>query len=272
MVAQAPTRKAVILARGLGTRMRSADESAKLDEAQASVAATGLKAMIPIGRPFLDYVLSALADAGFTEVCIVIGPEHVRVREYYQKEANITRLRIAFAEQKQPLGTADAVLAAESFVAGESFIVINSDNYYPVRALELLRESAAPALIGFDQAALIERGNVPVTRVGRFGSIEVDDDGYLKRIAGAGPKTDRNKTVYASMNCWLFTPSIFRVCREVALSPRGELELPRAVQLSIEKYGERFRVIPLSEPVLDMSSRGDIASVAERLTSIGVSL
>ena len=51
-------RKAVILARGLGTRMRKADTGAALDSAQQAAADSGLKAMIPVGRPFLDYVLS----------------------------------------------------------------------------------------------------------------------------------------------------------------------------------------------------------------------
>ncbi len=36
-------------------------------------------ATISIGRPFLDYLLSPLADAGFAEICIVIGPEHAAV-------------------------------------------------------------------------------------------------------------------------------------------------------------------------------------------------
>lgn len=267
-----PTRKAVILARGLGTRMRSQDSSAKLDAAQTSVAETGLKAMIPIGRPFLDYVLSALADAGFTDVCLVIGPEHARVREYYEKEAEVRRLKIVVAEQPRPLGTADAVLAAEAFAGGDPFVVLNSDNYYPATALAALRRSTAPALVGFDRDTLIEEGNVQADRVGRFGALEIDDNGYLIRIATADPKISRTAPVYASMNCWLFTTSIFRACREVPVSPRGELELPKAVQLGIDKYGEKFRVIPMREAVLDMSSRGDIASVAARLTDIGVSL
>ncbi|HEY0527204.1 MAG TPA: nucleotidyltransferase family protein [Gemmatimonadaceae bacterium] len=262
----------MILARGLGTRMRSQDSGAKLDAAQATVAETGLKAMIPMGRPFLDYVLSALADAGYSEVCLVIGPEHARVREYYEKEANVTRLRIVLAEQARPLGTADAVLAAERFAGNDPFVVLNSDNYYPTTALAALRRSAPPALVGFDRDTLIERGNVPADRVGRFGALEIDNDGNLVRIATADPKMRRTESVYASMNCWLFTPTIFRACREVPLSPRGELELPRAVQLAVDKYGEKFRVIRMSEAVLDLSSRGDIASVAARLTATNVSL
>ena len=58
------TDKAVILARGLGTRMRKSDADAALDAKQAAAAETGIKALIPIDRPFLDYVLHVIAQAG----------------------------------------------------------------------------------------------------------------------------------------------------------------------------------------------------------------
>ena len=74
--------KAVILARGLGTRMRQEDPGAGLSQAQKEVARSGIKALIPLGRPFLDYVLSGLADAGYRRVCLVIGPEHEALRRY----------------------------------------------------------------------------------------------------------------------------------------------------------------------------------------------
>src|ERR671911_2338777 len=109
--------KAVILARGLGKRMRQADHDAAVDAHQAAVADQGMKAMIPIGRPFLDYVLSALADAGYTEACLVIGPEHDAIREYYERTAPPRRMRISFAIQAEPRGTADALLPAGT-VAG----------------------------------------------------------------------------------------------------------------------------------------------------------
>ena len=65
---------AVVLARGLGTRMRRDDPSVALDPTQAGLAAQGLKGMIPdaAGRPFLgltdgdleelDGVVSGLLD------------------------------------------------------------------------------------------------------------------------------------------------------------------------------------------------------------------
>ncbi|HUQ97883.1 MAG TPA: nucleotidyltransferase family protein [Gemmatimonadaceae bacterium] len=265
--------KAVILARGLGTRMRAASSDAELDESQARVADTGLKAMIPIGRPFLDYVLSALADAGFTSACIVIGPEHGQVREHYARSVQPRRIRIEFAEQQKPLGTADAVLAAEQFANGDAFIVLNSDNYYPLKALTALQLLGEPGLIGFEWTALVTQGNVPADRVRRFGMLDIDDRGYLLRILPAANDTGvSGRPVYASMNCWRFDPNIFDFCREVSVSPRGELELPRAVQLGIDGNRAKFRVVTLSQPVLDMSSRGDIAKVEERLRGTVVSL
>ncbi len=269
----ATTSRAVILARGLGTRMRKADDGAALDAAQSAAADRGVKGMIPIGRPFMDYLVSALADAGFTDVCLVIGPEHGLVRDHYERDAVPRRVRIHFAVQQQPLGTADAVLAAERFAGDESFVVINSDNYYPASALAELQRRTTPALIGFERETLVREGNVAREKVARFGALDVDDDGRLRRVlATPTPAMLDGRPLYASLNCWLFTPTIFRACREVPLSARGERELPQAVQLAIETLGMRFEVVRVSAAVLDMSSRGDIASVTAALREVRVEL
>src|SRR5690348_12293614 len=110
--------------------MRSADASAALSSEQLHAADTGIKAMIPIGRPFLDFVLSALADTGIESVCLVIGPEHSSIRDYYDSLA-LRRIQIHFAIQERPIGTANALLSARQFVADEPFLSLNSDNYYP---------------------------------------------------------------------------------------------------------------------------------------------
>ena len=117
------TTRAIVLTRGLGTRMQAPDPSAHLTPEQQRVADAGLKAMIPVnGRPFLDYILSSLADAGIRDVALVVGPEHDALRRYYQVDARPVRVRIGFVVQDQALGTANAVLAAERWVQGEPFI------------------------------------------------------------------------------------------------------------------------------------------------------
>lgn len=266
------TTKAVILARGLGSRMRKADDEAPLDPAQSAAADSGVKGMIPIGRPFMDFLISALADAGFTEVCLVIGPEHQTVRDYYQRDVTPVRVRITFAVQERPAGTADAVLSAEPFAGGAPFVVINSDNYYPVAALAELHRRCTPTLIAFDRGALVSMGNVAEANVARFGALEFDADGALRRIIATPQPPVAGETIYASLNCWLFTNEIFRACRAVTPSARGELELPQAVQLAIAKGWMRFEAVRLKAGVLDMSRRGDVASVAERLRGTRVEI
>jgi dTDP-glucose pyrophosphorylase len=266
--------KAVILARGLGTRMRRADGEARLDGEQSRAADAGVKALIPVGRPFLDYALSSLADAGFVEICLVIGPEHGAVRERYTRELTPGRLRFHFAIQEQPRGTADAVAAAAPFARDDEFLVVNGDNLYPVSVLRALRELPGPGVALFSGAALVRQGNVPAERLRAFSIGMVDGDGYLTDIiekpdtAALAPFAGDPPV---SMNCWRLPPAIFPACRDISPSARGELELPDAVRLAIAR-GARLAVVRSREGVLDLTQRGDIAAVAARVRDVAVRL
>lgn len=271
-----PTRKAVILARGLGTRMKRADTSPSLSEAQARVADAGMKGMIPIGRPFLDYVISALADAGIRDVCLVIGPEHDAVRAHYA--TGLSRVRVHFAVQQQPRGTADAVAAAEAFAGDDVVLVLNADNYYPVDAYRSLAALGRSGLVGFDAGALVALGNVPAERVRAFALITTTPGDPHALLASITEKPDEATWArlaphsLVSMNLWSFTPAIFAACRRVAPSPRGELELQDAVRIARDELGESFHVIPFAGGVLDLSSRGDIPAVGAALAGVDVQL
>ncbi|MBN1908471.1 MAG: NTP transferase domain-containing protein, partial [Pirellulales bacterium] len=199
--------KAVILARGLGTRMRKkSNNESSLDDQTSAVADTGVKALIPIDRPFLDYVLSALADAGYRRVCLVIGPEHDAIRDYYGREVDLERLSIDFAIQEEPRGTADAVAAAEAFSDGETFALLNSDNYYPVDALRALRAEPTSAVALFDWQSMISGSNLPESRLRSF-SVGQVENGRLTRILEKPDEATWNalpRPIWISMNCWQF--------------------------------------------------------------------
>jgi dTDP-glucose pyrophosphorylase len=265
----AENQKVVILARGLGTRMRKTDESAALNQDQKAAAGAGIKAMIPIGRPFLDYVLSGLADAGYCQVCLVIGPEHGVIRDYYTIQAPPKRVRISFAIQEKPLGTADAVLAAKEFAGDDLFLMINSDNYYPVPALQSIRLSDRPAAALFDRESLISENNED--RVLKFAVAALDNDGFIEHIyEKPSEETVRllGDPVYVSMNCWLFSPDIFHACRSIRPSARGELELTDAVQYAADSMKLRHKAMIFRGPVLDLSSQIDISAVAGKLRGV----
>lgn len=255
--------------------MRRADAGTSLADDQARIADMGVKAMIPIGRPFLDYVLSALADAGVRDACLVIGPEHDVVRRYYTQTVHPARIRVAYAVQEQPRGTADAVASAASVVGRDDFLVLNSDNYYPVGAFRALVRMEGAGLVAFERDAMIRDSNVPADRIRQFALVRIAEDDTMIEViekpdeaalASAGDE------VFVSMNCWRFTVDVLEACRRVTPSKRGELEIPDAVRLAQATYGTRFRVARMKAGVLDLSSRGDIASVAGHLDRVRVEL
>ena len=272
-----PVRKAVILAAGRGTRMQ-ANDATPLTPDQAAAARAGAKAVMPLagGRPFLDYVLASLADAGFADVCIVVSPNDETIRARYSGEQGerLTRLRVSFAVQQAPIGTADALLATEEFVAGEQFVVMNSDNYYPVDGLRRLREADGAATLAFSRVGLLRDGQIPADRLARYAVLEIDDDGFVTNVIekpSEATLVERDEALI-SMNVWRFNAEIFRACRDVQPSPRGELELPMAVALAVGVLGMRIRALPIDAPVLDLSNRADIPAVAERLNALRIEL
>jgi UDP-N-acetylglucosamine diphosphorylase / glucose-1-phosphate thymidylyltransferase / UDP-N-acetylgalactosamine diphosphorylase / glucosamine-1-phosphate N-acetyltransferase / galactosamine-1-phosphate N-acetyltransferase len=289
---------AVVLARGLGTRMREPDPAARLSEAQQRAADAGSKMMVPVhGRPFLDYALGALADAGISDVALVVAPDHAETAAHYAAHPP-ARVSLGFVVQPEALGTANAILAVEAWTAGAPFLAMNADNLYPVAALRDLASLDEPGLPAFQRDNLVRTSNIAAARILSFALVEVDDQGYLTAIvekptslppegetheSGPGrqgkPEDDlvasafrrkdhiRRKQTLVSMNCWRFDARIFEACRDVTRSARGEFELPEAVALAARR-GVRFKAIPAVGPVLDLSRRADTADVERRLAGV----
>jgi glucose-1-phosphate thymidylyltransferase len=275
--------RAVVLARGLGTRMREADDAATLTADQQRAADAGLKALMPInGHPFLAFVLSHLADAGVRDVALVVAPEHGLLRDHFTA-APPERVRVAFVVQPEARGTADAVLAAAPWIGTDPFLVMNADNLYPVDALRDLVALDGPGFPAFDADDLVATSNIPRERVRAFAFVEIDDDGCLRSIvekpgdlppegglvpavASASRRKSGQKTA-VSMNLWRFDARIFDACRDVPRSARGEHELPEAVGLAVAR-GMKIASIPARGPVLDLSRRADAADVGRRLAGV----
>lgn len=282
-------RVAALMARGLGTRMRRlhndtnapSHRTVTLDAAQYAAADSGLKSMIPVGgnsatgkapRPFLDFILSGLADVGITTVVLVLAPppEQDSIREYYRTTAPPTRLRVRFAEQDKPTGTATAVLAAAHVIGDEPFLVLNADNYYPETALRALTLMTTAGTIAFDRDTLVRDSNIDPERVGAFAALQISNNGQLTGIVekpGACRDLADDAARWVGMNCWTVSPALVSVCQRVPLSIRGEYELPEAVALAIDE-GMYVHAEAMCASVLDLSQRSDIQAVAERLATI----
>ncbi len=110
---------AVILAGGLGTRLRSAVPDLP-------------KPMAPIsGRPFLEYQLDYWISQGVSRFVLSVGYRHEAITEHFGPRYKGVGLEYAIEEQ--PLGTGGAfLLAAEKTGLREPFLLLNGDTYFGV--------------------------------------------------------------------------------------------------------------------------------------------
>ncbi len=110
---------AVILAGGLGTRLRSAVPDLP-------------KPMAPIsGRPFLEYQLDYWISQGVNRFVLSVGYRHEAITEHFGPRYKGVDLEYAIEEH--PLGTGGAfLLAAEKAGLREPFLLLNGDTYFGV--------------------------------------------------------------------------------------------------------------------------------------------
>ena len=77
-------------------------------------------------RTALELIVAEAADAGIEEICVIIRPGDLE--SFSQATAQFGN--ISFIEQASPQGYADALLRAEEFVDGESFLHLVGDHIY----------------------------------------------------------------------------------------------------------------------------------------------
>src|SRR5213079_3177824 len=102
-VAEGARMKAVILAGGLGTRLRSVVSDRPKSMAQAA------------GRPFLEYQIRQLRDQGISRIIICVGYMADHIRAYFG-DGGRWGIPIDYAVESCPLGTAGAIKNAEGLV------------------------------------------------------------------------------------------------------------------------------------------------------------
>jgi bifunctional UDP-N-acetylglucosamine pyrophosphorylase / glucosamine-1-phosphate N-acetyltransferase len=152
---------AIVMAGGLGTRMRSATP----------------KHLHPLlGRRMVDWVVAAARDAGVARIVVVASPDSA---------SSYDGLEVAV--QEQPLGTGDAVRAARPALAGAGgdVLVLNGDvpALKPETVLALVETHRAAGA-----AATVLAFEPPDARA--YGRIVRDGDGRLARIVEAADASD----------------------------------------------------------------------------------
>jgi len=265
----------------------------------------GCKPLAPIGphgEAVLDLLVSDAVAAGFGRVVLVLHPETGPAIRYHVQQCWPEAVDVGFAEQRLPLGTVHAVLAAEPALAGAaSFAVCNADDVYGEVAMGMLadqlRSSAGEhVLVGYELQATVATAD-PVTRgictVGPGGlllslderrQVHTDGDGGgFVSDDGFDPR-QLSGTASASVNLWGFQSDIWKVFHtamdasgldeEALLArvasggevPKAEVLLPEVISTMVADHaGLPVRVLTTDAKLVGVTHAADLPIVSAEL-------
>lgn len=164
--------EAIILAGGLGTRLRSVIGEA-LPKCMAQVA----------GRPFLQYLFRYLEREGCTRIILSLGHGHAHILDWMERERP-TRTEVSHVVEREPLGTGGGIRLAMEQAREDRVFVLNGDTAFKVRLADL--ESFAKST-GAETALALK----PMHSFERYGTVEVDEStGRILRFAEKQPRTE----------------------------------------------------------------------------------
>jgi D-glycero-alpha-D-manno-heptose 1-phosphate guanylyltransferase len=152
-------KEAIILAGGLGTRLRS-------------VVSDVPKCMAPVGgKPFLYYLIQYLKKNGIENFIFSVGYKHGIMEEYLQK--NCADLNYHISLENEPLGTGGAIKLASKKSIEKNILICNGDTLYKIdiEALTRFHESIKAACT----LAL-----KPMHYFDRYGVVELNEDDSVK--------------------------------------------------------------------------------------------
>jgi bifunctional UDP-N-acetylglucosamine pyrophosphorylase/glucosamine-1-phosphate N-acetyltransferase len=227
---------AVVMAAGLGTRMKSATP----------------KHLHPLlGRRLVDWVVEAVRGLGAEPLVVVLSPEAADALE-----------GVTVAVQQRPLGTGDSLRAARESVGDAKTVIVVSGDHPRIGSdlLERLVEEhrstgAAGTVLSFEPPDALAYGRIVRDGGGRLKAIVEDADADdAQRAIG---EVNSSIYVFEADKLW---PVLERI--EPA-NAQGELYLTDAVRLLVEG-GEEVVVFkaPDADEVEGVNTRAELADAA----------
>lgn len=160
--------EAIVLAGGLGTRLRSMVSDLP-------------KPMAPIAeKPFLEYILSYLQKNGVTKVILSVGYKWETIQDYFSD--NFQNIELVYSIENEPLGTGGAIKKAMEEVDGPDVYIINGDTFFDVPLSSLDLYSGSKLVLSLKQMKDFER----------YGCVESDEEGIVTAFTEKGYRVQGN--------------------------------------------------------------------------------
>jgi len=241
---------AVVLAAGLGTRMKSDLP----------------KVLVPVlGRPMIHFVLDALAAAGITRTIVVVGYRADDVRAELAG-----RKGIEFALQSERLGTGHAVKMAQPLLAGHSgpvLVVAGDSPMIQVRSIRALLDH-------FDHhrpACLL--GTLHKANPHGLGRIVRDAAGRFQRIVEEKDATDDQRLITeVNMSTYVFSgPELLHALTLLKNENRQREYYLTDCPAILKAEGKTIEALPILQPceALSINTTDELSEVEAEMKRMG---
>ena len=222
--------KALVLAAGLGTRLRPLTE-------------TWPKPAVPLlGQPLLRYTLAVLAKLGVTDVGLNTHHLAAVMSRVATQEAERFGMRLTLSHEATIQGTAGGIRGLRRVVEdADAFVVWNGDALFTPELGPLLAEHRASGAV----ATLVL---LPMPAGAAFATVDVDAEGRVRRIAGRGPGGEALLPWHFS-GVHLLSPRIFS-----ALAAPGPLDINRDVYPKLLAEGALIRGVAVEAAWSDVGT------------------
>lgn len=238
--------KAVILAAGKGTRMKS-----DLPKVVHTID----------GKCLVDYVIDAAIGVGAEEICLVVGYKHEEVR------AAVDHKNVSFALQEQQLGTGHAVKCAGDFLNGDGQTLILFGDTPLITAGTLRRLREYHAAHGNAVTVLSALTKDPTG----YGRIIRGENGHFVKSVEHKDATEAERASHEiNSGMYLFETAKLREALGKLLpnNAQGEYYLPDTLAIIKEK-GLRVDAFALEndEDITGVNDQAQLAAAAEVIRS-----